>query len=212
LQNERTRSTRERNKQIVKKIYKKIEKEKGFPIFEDLPQEYQEWLLESRGEMAQLNIMFNVFIDDSGNRQSPNDIIEYISDLEWNLTKSNLSKEFYTSDHPVIVVNPIFSGNTMVGYGSASYRAEGVKIFFPLTPKLCLILYDKKKSEYRKIKAERLVKVDELNWINTQIIAKAYRIVFARLNDYQFVKQCLADNPELRNPSRDRIFEYNLDL
>lgn len=131
IQNERTRSTRERNKQIVRKVYKKLEKEKRFPKFENFPPDYQEWLLESRGEMAQLNIIFNVFTDENGNIESPSKIIECISDLEWNLTRNNLSKEFYTSDHPVVVFNPIYSGNTIVGYGSASYRAEGVEIFFP---------------------------------------------------------------------------------
>ncbi len=212
IQNERTRSTRERNKQIVRKVYKKLEKEKRFPKFENFPPDYQEWLLESRGEMAQLNIIFNVFTDENGNIESHSKIIEYISDLEWNLTRNNLSKEFYTSDHPVVVFNPIYSGNTIVGYGSASYRAEGVEIFFPLSPKLCLILYDPNKSEYRKVKPERLVREDELKWINTQIIAMAHRTVFARTNDFQFVKKCLDDYPELKDPNRNRIFEYNLDF
>lgn len=211
IQNERTRSTRERYVQIVKEVYKKFEKEKDFPKFDNLPPKYQEWLLESRGQMAQFNIMFNVFQDEDGNIQSSSEIIGYISDLKWNLTKSTLSKEFYASDHPVVVFNPIYSGDDIVGYGTASYRAEGVEIFFPLSPKLCLILYDKNRSEYRKVKPERIVKEAELNWINTQIIAMAHRTVFARTNDFQFVKSCLSNFPELKDPERNRIFEYNLD-
>lgn len=212
IQNERTRSTRERYRQIVKEIYKKFEKEEGYPKFENFPTEYQEWLLESRGEMAQLNIIFNNFVDENGKTQSSSEIIRYILDLEWNLTKNTLSTEFYTSDHPVVVFNPIYSGDDIVGYGSASYRAEGVEIFFPLSPKLCLILFDKNKSEYRKVRPERIVKEAELNWINTQIIAMAHRTVFTRTNDFQFVKMCLDKFPELKDPDRNRIFEYNLDL
>ncbi len=171
FQNERTRTTRERNKQIVKKIYKKLENEKGYPKFENLPEEYQEWLLESRGEMAQLNILFNVFKDEAGIVQSPEEIVGYISELGWNLTKNNSPKEFYTSDHPIIICNPIYNGNKIVGYDNNSYHSEGVEIYFPLTPNLCLILFDKKKSEYSKVPYERSVLQKELDWINIQIIA-----------------------------------------
>ena len=75
-----------------------------------------------------------------------------------------------------------------------------------------MILYDPNKSEYRKVKPERLVREDELKWINTQIIAMAHRTVFARTNDFQFVEKCLNDYPELKDPNRNRIFEYNLDF
>ena len=211
FQNERTRTTRERNRQIVKKIYKNLEKTQGYTKFESLPEEYQEWLLESRGEMAQLNILFNKFKDEEGNIQSPEEIIGYILDLGWNLTKNNLAKEFYTSDHPIVIYNPIYSGNTIIGYGSISYRSEGVEIYFPLTPNLCLILFDKEKSDYRNVPPKRNVIEKELNWINTQIIANSHRIVLTRKNDFQFVKECLKKYPELKDPNQNRIFTYDID-
>ena len=210
FQNERTRSTRERNRQIVKKIYKKLEKENGYPEFESLPEEYQEWLLESRGEMAQLNILFNVFKDEGGNLQSPKEIIGYIMDLGWNLTENNLANEFYTSDHPIIIYNPIYEGDRLIGYGSDSYRAEGVEIYFPLTPNLCLILFDKIRSNYKNVPSKKFVIEKELDWINTQVIANSHRTVFTRKNDFQFVKDCLKKYPELKDPNRNRIFYYNL--
>ncbi|MFX1478636.1 MAG: DUF4238 domain-containing protein [Promethearchaeota archaeon] len=213
MQNERTKSTRKKYSQIAKKVYKKLEKKKNLPKFEDLPSDIQEAFLESRGEMAQLNMIFGVFKDDNGDIQSPNEIIEYISELEWNLTKSDSSKEFYTSDHPVFVINPIYDEKgTIVGYGSSSYRAEGVEIYFPLSPKLCLILYDRERSDYRRVKPERFVKKDELIWINTQLIAMAHRTIFSRTNDFQFVKSVLDKFPELKDPERDRTFDYNLDI
>ncbi len=210
FQNERTRTTRERNRQIVKKVYKMREKEGGLPKFESLPEEYQEWLLESRGLMAQLNILFNVFKDEEGNIQSPEEIIGYIMNLGWNLTMNNLAKEFYTSDHPIIIYNPIYKEKNIIGYGSNSYRATGVEICFPLTPNLCLVLFDKTKSDYRNLPSKRFVIEKELDWINTQIIANSHRTVFTRTNDFQFVKRCLDKYPELRDPDRNRIFYYDL--
>ncbi len=205
-QNERTRSSRERNKQITKEVYLKLQQTENLPNFDDLPLKYQKWLIESRGKMGQLNILFNEFIDERGEAHGPDEIINYISQLEWNLTKNNLSLEFYTSDHPIVVYNPIYKGEQIIGYGSNSYRAEGVEIYFPLTPRLCLILYDEKKSEYRKVKSERLVIEKELAWINTQIIAKAHRLVFTKNNDFRFVQKCLEEYPELSDPSRERIY------
>ena len=210
FQNERTRTTRERNRQIVKKVYKMREKESGLPKFESLSPEYQEWLLESRGLMAQLNILFNVFKDEEGNIQSPEEIIGYIMNLGWNLTKNNLTKEFYTSDHPIVIYNPISNGDKIIGYGSNSYRATGVEIYFPLTPNTCLVLFDKTISDYRDLSSERIVIEKELDWINTQIIANSHRTVFTKSNDFQFVKKCLDKYPELRDPDRNRIFYYNI--
>jgi len=204
-QNERTRSTRERNRQITKEVYFKRQQTENLPNFDDLPKEYQKWLLESRGEMGQINILFNEYIDEHGEAHGPDEIVNYISQLEWNLTKNNLSLEFYTSDHPIVVYNPIYVEGKIIGYGSNSYRAEGVEIYFPLTPRLCLILYDEKKSDYRKVNPERQVLEKELAWINTQIIAKAHRLVFAKNNDFQFVQDRLEEYPELSDPSRDRI-------
>lgn len=157
---------------------KKLEKANGYPEFESLLEEYKEWLLESRGEMAQLNILFNVFKDEKGNLQSPKEIINYIMDLGWNLTRNNLTREFYTSDHPIIIYNPIYEESRIIGYGSDSYRTEGVEIYFPLTPRLCLILFDKIRSNYRNHTSQRFVIEEELDWINTQIIANSHRIVF----------------------------------
>lgn len=205
-QNERTRSSRERNKQITKEVYLKLQETENLPNFDDLSIEYQKWLIESRGEMGQLNILFNDYIDEQGEAHGPDEIINFISQLGWNLTKNSLSSEFYTSDHPIVVTNPIYVEGQIKGYGSNSYRAEGVEIYFPLTPRLCLILYDEKKSEYRKVNSERLVIEKELAWINTQIIAKAHRLVFTKNNDFQFVKDILVKYPELSDPYRERIY------
>lgn len=121
--------------------------------------------------------------------------------------KNNLKLEFYTSDHPVMVWNPPSKEYGAIwSFGFQAYNAEGVEIYFPLKPKLCLLFFDNEVSEYRKFKFYRKVIQDELDWINTQIIAMAYRMVFGRLNDFQNVKNCIKRYPELKDINRNRLY------
>ena len=43
-----------------------------------------------------------------------------------------------------------------------------------------------------RIKGREAVR-EELDWINTQIIAESYRLIFTKRNDFQFVKQVLRE-------------------
>ncbi|MBA7652305.1 hypothetical protein ES703_60135 [subsurface metagenome] len=206
-QNERTRSTRIRNIQIVKIVYKNLERQGKLPPYEKLDDRYKKWLLESRGAMGQFNIMFNPIEDEQGNLQEPKEIVEIISKLDWILVKNNLKLEFYTSDHPVMVWNPPPSEDGVIqGYGVQSYNADGVEIYFPLTPRLCLVLFDGKVSEYKDFRLTKEVIQEELDWINTQIIAMAHRTVFTKNNDFQFVRKRIKDVPELKDPNRNRLY------
>ena len=76
-----------------------------------------------------------------------------------------------------------------------SYTAESVEIFFPLTPRLCLLLFNKVNSEYKNCGLIRQVNQGELEWINTQVIAMAHRTVFTRSNDFKFVRECVKEHP-----------------
>jgi len=103
-----------------------------------------------------------------------------IFNLDWNLTKNKFKREFYTGDHPVIINNPYSDEKMIKGYGIQAFKSPGVEIFFPLTPKLCLVIYDKRVSDYKDVSSERNVKKEELNWINTQIVADSYRLIFTK--------------------------------
>ena len=133
-------------------------------------------------------------------------IENYQRGVDWNITKNNYSREFYTGDHPVIIYNPFSNEKMIKGYGIQAFKAPGVEIFFPLTPKLCLIIFDKKVSEYEDDSLERSVIRKELDWINMQIIVESYRFIFTKSNDFQFVRQVLKKYPELKNKSRNRIY------
>ena len=150
--------------------------------------------------------MFNPIEMEDGTRHYPLEIIFKMVELGWILLKNDLGGEFYTSDHPVFVYNPPIKENEMIrGFGMASYTAKGVEIYFPLTPRLCLLLFDKEMSDYRNFGLSKYVNQDELDWINTQIIAMAHRTVFTKSNDFQFVRECIKKFPELKDPNRGRL-------
>jgi hypothetical protein len=208
IQNERTRSARVRNKQITELLYKSKESNFKLPPYDNLNNDYKEWFLESRGKLAQFNVIFDSINLGVEYEFSSLQIIFKMEALGWTLIENNLKKEFYTSDHPVFVYNPDLKERfgRIKGFGAESYTCKGVEIFFPLTPRLCLVLFDKQRSNYRKSKLTKKVNQGELDWINTQTIAMAHRTVFTENNDFQFVRECLKKYHQLRDPNRNRIF------
>ena len=206
IQNERTRSTRIRYAQMYKLVYKRFEEKENFPPFESFSEEDKMNLLEGGAARGQINIMFNPVEMEDGTIHYPFEVVFKMLELGWILLKNNLKREFYTSDHPIYVHNPKITDKVLIkGYGMESYIAEGVEIFFPLTPRLCLVLFDKEISDYGKFGLMRLVIQDELDWINTQIVAMAHRTVFTKNNDFQFVRECIKKFFELKDPNRMRL-------
>ena len=207
FQYSRTRSAREFFSQVAKLIYEHYEEDKNYPKINNFDLQILRKFLEDRGHTAQINIMFGP------KGEKPNEFLtiaeetsKLIFNLEWNITKNNFKREFYTGDHPVIIYNPYSDEKMISGYGIQALKSPGVEIFFPLTPKLCLIIYDKRVSEYKDVSSVRDVKREELDWINIQIIAESYRFIFTKGNDFQFVKQVLKEYPELKNINRNRIY------
>ena len=88
-----------------------------------------------------------------------------IFSLEWNLSENNFKTEFYTSDHPVVIYNPTRDEKMIKGYGLQAFKSPGLEIFFPLTPKLCLIIYEKEISDYKHVASQRYVEREEFTSI-----------------------------------------------
>lgn len=207
FQYSRTRGAREFFSQVSKLIYKHFEDNKNYPKVNSFDPQILKKFSEDRGYTAQINIMFGPREENSNDfLKIAEETSKIIFNLDWNITKNKFKREFYTSDHPVILYNPYSNEKIIKGYGIQAFKAPGVEIFFPLTPKLCLIIYDKRISNYKHVSSERYVKREELDWINTQIIAESYRLIFTKRNDFQFVKKVLKEYPELKNISRNRIY------
>ena len=67
-------------------------------------------------------------------------IVNICADLRMELIKNISALPFVTSDHPVVKYNQLFmEHNYLRVYG---YGQMGIQIFFPISPSLCLVLFD----------------------------------------------------------------------
>jgi len=67
-------------------------------------------------------------------------------------------------------------------------------------------LFDGRVSKYKNFRLTKEVIQEELDWINTQIIAMAHRTVFTKSNDFQFVRKRIKEYPEIKDPNRMRLY------
>lgn len=72
-----------------------------------------------------------------------------IADLKPMLLINQTDTEFITSDHPVIFHNPKF--NHLKNQGVCGFASRGLQIFWPITPSICLFLYD---TQYYQIDSD----------------------------------------------------------
>lgn len=72
--------------------------------------------------------------------EQANDIFDYCLDLQLSLIKNISNLPFISSDNPVAKYNQFFVERKY--YRSYGYGHMGLQIFLPLSPKLCLVLYD----------------------------------------------------------------------
>ena len=65
-------------------------------------------------------------------------------------------------------------------------KVEGVEIYFPLTPKICLFLIDKQKGS----------KLLSTKNIITETILQANQFIYSHKADFNFIKEVIKENPQ----------------
>lgn len=64
-----------------------------------------------------------------------------IHDLQWLIVKAPAGSEFLTSDTPVVLANPFFPKRA--GAARIGIAHKGLQLFFPVTPRLAITLFDR---------------------------------------------------------------------
>ena len=67
-------------------------------------------------------------------------LMDICADLQIALIKNISSLPFITSDHPVVKYNQLLMSNDC--FRAFGYGQMGIQIFFPISPSLCLVLFD----------------------------------------------------------------------
>ena len=114
-------------------------------------------------------------------------MVETINDLSLALIINTSSRQFVTSDTPVAKYNKLFvERNYHFSYGCGQY---GILIFYPLSPTLCILLYDSNVYNVTLSKGNilKVTSVDQVQEINKLLIKNANESVFFNNTEKQWV-------------------------
>ncbi len=113
---------------------------------------------------------------------SLNELAEIIYNHIWEIAYNNTDELLYTSDNGHALCNLTNLGK------SIGYSTNGNIILFPLTPRICIIMYDKK--QYNKEKSDlNFTNLDKLKikWINENIIYDGIDEVYSQDGNWEIL-------------------------
>lgn len=99
---------------------------------------------EAKAKFPNLDMSkFTISMNNASNLNVKNAFTSYtmLIDLQWLLVGAEGEDEFVTSDTPVVFLNPLMGG--INGIANTGIACRGLLLFFPLTPRLSLLLFDK---------------------------------------------------------------------
>lgn len=136
-------------------------------------------------------------------------VLNHLNSLDlilFKITENNLF--FFTSDSPVIYYNQNAFADKE-GIPIFNIYDKFTRVYYPLTPKLCLMLYNNQIFNLTKISSNKEIiltsqDVEEINFINTLVIHESYRFIFSKYEDFQFAIDLLQKNPSYYNLNRRR--------
>jgi len=128
---------------------------------------------------------------------------EEILDLKWILFENQSDSEFWTSDHPITRYNRYDHG----WEGNLGYRSEGIEIYFPLSPDICLAFVDSthfagNPSKIELGKSDR--GQDHITLVNELQVKQSKRHVFSKSDDFRLVDIILEKYPIFGDLDRER--------
>ncbi len=130
------------------------------------------------------------------------------------LFKAGDRKKFILSDHPIVVANPF-------AYGDHGLQSHGIIVMLPVTPDFAIALMcptiinryessdnveidnearariNRYRDGFRHGSAVEIEPTETDGWNNRQV-ARSARFLYSAANDFDFARQLLAENPELK--------------
>lgn len=126
--------------------------------------------------------------------QSMPKVVEIMSDLTLVLLKNSTSRQFVTSDCPVVKYNSLFINRQYIrNYG---YGQVGIQCFFPISRNLCLALIDGVVYDYRS-DSNGVITInapDQIAEFNKLFIKNAKKAIFFDNSERQWVIERMVKN------------------
>ena len=114
----------------------------------------------------------------------------------WLLLKNNTTQPFFTSDNPIGTAEHVH--NPYMAMSGVS--SEGVEIYFPLSPDLMLVMFEKTYHSNMMSKNYRIVEIDDLDMIddyNSRSVMNSSRCVFSQTDDFSIIEKMKAKRPDV---------------
>lgn len=137
---------------------------------------------------------------DSITNQEVNEVAEILLEKYWILIKNKTDIPFWTSDHPTIRHNEVEHPPYV---GELGLTVDGVKVYFPLSPDLMLVIADPK---YYSLELTHQHIIDEENavFFNDLQIRQSNRQLYSSNEDFELAERTLERYPKLKDPLRER--------
>ena len=121
---------------------------------------------------------------------------ETLNNHIWVMYVNKTDCSFYTSDNPVANIPHKFDKYRSYG----GLKSEGIEIVFPITPKLMLAMYDRKR--YDKVFSDRqfaiLSTIEEVEYYNRVQVINSNRCVFSGQSNFGLAEKLCKEHPKLQ--------------
>lgn len=144
------------------------------------------------------------------------ELANILAKKKWILLINSTKIPFWTSDHPLVRFNPFFNPN-----GNLGLKSTGIKIYFPLNPKLSLCLLDPEVYQYYNqlkftktsfktqdiMKAEKriITDVSDILFQNSLQVTQSTRHIFSNVNNFDLAEEMIKEDPKLKNIDKKRF-------
>ncbi|MCB9460168.1 MAG: DUF4238 domain-containing protein [Anaerolineaceae bacterium] len=116
----------------------------------------------------------------------------------WVIGVNDTKVPLYTSDNPVTQR----AHKTDDWRSNTGIASPGIEIFFPLSPKYVLKMFERSYFHTMESYDGRLIYLKEENIVynNSHQVQSAYRQIYSPTSDFQLIEQMLAEEPEIAEP------------
>lgn len=122
-----------------------------------------------------------------------------IMDLKWKLLRATGKHEFITSDNPVVFYNQLFSFQK--NGGKTGLASKGLEIFFPISPRHLVLLYDDKVYKVG-VKKDNVINIEnprDMEQINRLQYVSALENIYFYNPEYPALLELEKSNKYLRH-------------
>ena len=135
-----------------------------------------------------------------GDRKEIRKSAERFNDFVWVLGINKTNVKLFTSDRPICTIPHIQKPFISM----AGIMSEGVEVFYPISPDIILIMFDRKYHTNARKYDRRCIdiqNVDTIEYYNSICVSQSERCVFSQTDDFSLIDRMLTVNKDaLKKP------------